>query len=136
MARVRREDDGETPSGRNTLTAMMTGDAFRSIETTVGLRDDASAETPPKVRLDADVWCAGLAAAVPGQKPIVLEPARTRVIEEQTMDQDQGDAPRDGPGAEELWTLSETWRAKRQRSACVPHRPRPSRLTSDAATSW
>ena len=73
--RARREDREEAESVREALHGIITGHAIRSIETAAKLRDDESGKTPPKVRLDAAVWLAGLAGVVPVQKSQVLEPA-------------------------------------------------------------
>ena len=72
--RARREDREEAESVREALHGIITGHAIRSIETAAKLRDDESGKTPPKVRLDAAVWLAGLAGVVPIQKSQVVAP--------------------------------------------------------------
>jgi len=73
--RARREDAEAAQSLRGALRAAMTEHALRSIATAAELRDDASGRTPPKVRLDASIWLAGIAGIAPVKATVDLSPA-------------------------------------------------------------
>ena len=48
---------------------------MKSIRVAASLRDDETGKTPPKVRLDAAVWLAGVAGVVPAKQGLDLAAA-------------------------------------------------------------
>jgi hypothetical protein len=70
--RARQEDDEEVKSVRGTLRAVVNNEVLKSIQTAVELRDDASGETPSKVRLDSAIWLAGIGGVAPIKQSIDL----------------------------------------------------------------
>ncbi|MDQ3694358.1 MAG: hypothetical protein M3464_12115 [Chloroflexota bacterium] len=70
--RARQEDDEEAKSLRGALRAVVNSETLKSIQTAVDLRDDATGDTPSKVRLDAAIWLAGLSGVAPVKQTLDL----------------------------------------------------------------
>ena len=71
-ARARREDNDDAKLLHEALRGIKCAEALKSIETAAKLRDDESGTTPPKVRLDAAVWLAGIAGVSPVKQSLDL----------------------------------------------------------------
>ena len=77
--RARREDAEDAESLRSALRGLHDSEALKSLRTAAALRDDESGKTPPKVRLDASIWLAGIAGIAPVKKTLDLtEPSRDK----------------------------------------------------------
>jgi hypothetical protein len=75
--RAQQEDHQDAESLRSCIAGVVTTEAVKSIATAAKLRDDETGKTPPKVRLDAAVWLAGLAGVAPVKQVMNLT-ERTR----------------------------------------------------------
>ena len=89
QARAQREDHEDGESLRRTIAGVVTSEAVKSIATAAKLRDDESGKTPPKVRLDASIWLAGLAGVAPVKQVMNLT-ARTRPEVDPDQPRDDG----------------------------------------------
>ena len=90
QGRARGEDAAEAESLRGALAALAATEAAKSIRVAASLRDDETGKTPPKVRLDAAVWLAGVAGVVPAKQGLdlagALRPAPAPFAEEEDGD--------------------------------------------------
>lgn len=89
QARARGEDEEDAKSLRVALAGVVSSEAVKSIQTAATLRDDASGSTPPKVRLDASIWLAGLAGVAPVKQTMDLT-ERTRPALDPDQPRDDG----------------------------------------------
>jgi hypothetical protein len=87
--RAQGEDDEDAKLLRGALAGVVTTEAVKSIATAAKLRDDETGKTPPKVRLDASIWLAGLAGVAPVKQVMDLT-ARTRPEVDPDQPRDDG----------------------------------------------
>ena len=87
--RAQGEDDEDAKLLRGALAGVVTSEAVKSIATAAKLRDDETGKTPPKVRLDASIWLAGLAGVAPVKQVMDLT-ARTRPEVDPDQPRDDG----------------------------------------------
>ena len=63
--RAKREDEDDRKSVRMSIPSLVNREILKSIATAVKLRDDESGKTPPKMRLEAAQWIAGVGGVAP-----------------------------------------------------------------------
>lgn len=77
-ARVEREDAEDAESLRSCIGGVVVSEAIASIQMAAKLRDDETGAVPPKVKLDAAIWLAGIAGVSPAKVVVDLTKAAAR----------------------------------------------------------